>query len=382
MFTNIPSHILLFVLPVSSLPWSVPKLTALCEHPPLLFEHVCVLERERGKESQCVSVGVCLGVHVHVRLSDSQTISMEYKWLSVWTCRDSPGDGYQDVALNQQPIGIIKPGSLQRKLNPDIRLANVIVSAKRRCKRPGYRRSILFSSFAFVQVERAENCLSMQICNWPPDPADELRSSIHWKQHQISKLCSPSTRINPLLGPCLQVKRIVIQNQSQGVTCASAQPFLYLQGNNMHRLRIKKCNDKSEFSWWTEALLTSRGHGMNWGRADLQGSWQWGGHIQSHLTHSALTPNPWQRCPRVNSHLRGSIALEPLPRAFGQSTGGNGGRWKWYCSLAEAADLKRAGPLDHRWCGRFILKLDVMRGKGTLDRKWVFKFRKHQSKSF
>lgn len=59
-----------------------------------------------------------------------------------------------------------------------------------------------------------------------------------------------------------------------------------------------------------EALLTSQGHRMNWGLTDLHGSWQRGGHIQSHLTHSALTLDPLQSCPTVNSHLQGSIALD------------------------------------------------------------------------
>lgn len=187
----------------------------------------------------------------------------------------------------------------------------------------------------------------MQICNWPPDPADELCSlvgrRIHWKQHQISNHCSLLTKTNPLPALCLQVKMIAIQNQSWRVTCASIQPFLYLQGNNMHRLRIKKSNDKSEFSWWTWRAIDQPRSQNELGRADLHGSWQWGGHIQSHLTHSALTPHPWRCCPCVNSHLQGSIALDrrlgPLVGVLRAMEGGGRGE-----EAAGGGWPRKAGP--------------------------------------
>lgn len=190
----------------------------------------------------------------------------------------------------------------------------------------------------------------MQICNWPPDPADELCSlvgrSTHWKQHQISNHCSLSTGTNPLLAPCLQVKMIAIQNQSQGVTCASVWPFLYLQGNNMRRLRIKKFNDESEFSWWTWGVIDQPRSHNELGRADLHGSWQWSGHIQSHLTHSALTLDPWQRCPPVNSHLQGSIALDhrlrPLARVLRAMEDGESG-----VQAGRSSWPQKAGPLTN-----------------------------------
>lgn len=61
------------------------------------------------------------------------------------------------------------------------------------------------------------------------------------------------------------------------------------------------------------------------GQPDLHGSWQQSGHIQSHLTHSALTPGHRQCCPHVNSHLQGSIALDhcfrPLAGVLGAVEG-------------------------------------------------------------
>lgn len=70
-----------------------------------------------------------------------------------------------------------------------------------------------------------------------------------------------------------------------------------------------------------EAAIDRPGSGNELGRADLRGSWQRSGHIQSHLTHSVLTFDPRQHCPRVNCNLWGSIALDrrlgPLAGALG-----------------------------------------------------------------
>lgn len=190
----------------------------------------------------------------------------------------------------------------------------------------------------------------MQICSWPHDPADELCSlkgrSIHWKQQQISKYCSLLTGTNPLLALCLQVKMIAIQNQSQGVRCASVLPFLYLQGNNMRRLRIKKFNDESDFYRCRWGTIDQPGSRNELGRADLHGSWQQGGHIQSHLTHWAWTFDPWQCCLCVNSHLRGSIALDHrlrhLARAL-KTMEGSHRMVEMGCRLVEVADIKGQG---------------------------------------
>lgn len=214
----------------------------------------------------------------------------------------------------------------------------------------------------------------MQISSWPPDPADELCSligrNIHWKQQQISKHCSLLTKTNPLLAPCLQVKMIAIQNQSQGVTCASVRPFPYLQGNNMRSLRIKKCNDESEFYWWTGDTIDQPGSQNELRRADLHGSWQQGGHIQSHLTHSALTFDPWQCCPCVNPHLQGSIALDhrlrPLARAL-RTMEGMQRMVEVGCRLVKAADLKGQG----RWpmmMWEICTEIGSDEGRGTLER--------------
>lgn len=73
---------------------------------------------------------------------------------------------------------------------------------------------------------------------------------------------------------------------------------------------FKKFNEESEFSWWTWGTIDQLGSRNELGQADLHGCWQQGGHIQSHLTHSALTLDPWQCRPCVNYHLEGSIALD------------------------------------------------------------------------
>lgn len=136
---------------------------------------------------------------------------------------------------------------------------------------------------------------------------------------------------------------IAIQNQSQGVTCASLQPVLCLQGNNIRRPGIKKFNDESGFyrcRWGTIDPLKSQNE---LSQADLHGSRQKSGHIQSHLTHSALTSDPWKHCPRVNCHLQGSIALDhrlrPLAAALGVVKRFHR-KVDVGCGLVEAADLK------------------------------------------
>lgn len=171
----------------------------------------------------------------------------------------------------------------------------------------------------------------MQICNWPPDPSDELCSltgrSIHWKQQQISNHCPLLTGTNPQLAACQQVKMIAIQNQSLRETCASAQPFLYLQGNNKHRPRIKKINDESESYWWRQGFIDQQGSPNELSSSDLHGSWQQGGHIQSHLTLSALTHDPWKYCPHVNSHLQRSGALDHSLKSLVTVLRTNKGMW-------------------------------------------------------
>ena len=179
---------------------------------------------------------------------------------------------------------------------------------------------------------------------------------------------------------------IAIQNQSQGVTRASAWPFLYLQGNNMCWLWIKKSNDESDSYRCRWGTIDQPGSQNELGRADLRGSWQQGGHIQSHLTHSALTSDPWQRCPRVNCHLQGSIALDrrPGPQARAlwtmkgihrmvEAKGGNRGG-----GLSEAADLKGQGcwPMM-MW--EIYSEIGSDESRGTSARTRVCRFWIHQS---
>lgn len=228
----------------------------------------------------------------------------------------------------------------------------------------------------------------------PPDPADELCSlngrSTHRKQQQISNHCSLLTSTNPFLAPPpprLQVKMIAIQNQSRRVTRASAWPFLYLQGNNMCWLWIKKSNDESDSYRCRWGTIDQPGSQNELGLADLHGSWQQGGHIQSHLTHSALTSDPWQCCPRVNCHLQGSIALDrrlgPQARALWTMEGihrmveaGGGGRGR----LSEAADLKGQG------CWPMMMweissEIGSDEGRGTSAHTRLCRFWMHQSAS-
>lgn len=114
----------------------------------------------------------------------------------------------------------------------------------------------------------------------------------------------------------------------------------------MRRPRIKKCNDESEFYRCRWGTIDQLGSQNELGRADLHGSWQQSGHIQSHLTHSALTFGPWQHCPRVNCHLQGSIALDhrlrPLARVLRMMKGIHR-KVDVGCRPVEAADLKGQG---------------------------------------
>lgn len=159
---------------------------------------------------------------------------------------------------------------------------------------------------------------------------------------------------------------IAIQNQSRGVSCASVWPFLCLQGNNMCRLWVKKCNDESEFNWWMLGAIDQPGSRNELGWADLPGSWQPGGHIQSHLTHSALTLDPRQCYPRVNCHLQGSIALDRRHRPLARMLGAMEGQQRpWNRGAGWQTQLTSEGRVtDQWWCGRFILISDLMTGEG------------------
>lgn len=307
----------------------------------------------------------------------SQTIPMEHEWLPSFS------EGVR-TACDQSLAAIIETLSLQLKLHFGIRLANIMCFTKARETARLWKTHFfnLCLDAGWKGKRFDEKCLPVQICNWPPDPADELCSligrSIHRKQQQISHHCSLLTSTNPLLAPCLWVKMIAIQNQSRGVTCASARPFLYLRGNNMHRLRIKKFNDESDFHWCRWGAIDQPGSRNELGRADLHGSWQQGGHIQSHLTHSALTFDPWQCLPRVNSHPPGSIALdrrlEPLAAALGPMEGAHRAV-EVGCRLEED-DLKGQGHWPMMmW--EIYTEIGPDEGRGTLER--ICKFSSHQS---
>lgn len=188
--------------------------------------------------------------------------------------------------------------------------------------------------------------------------------------------------------------QIAIQNQSQGVTCASVWPFLYLLGNSMREAQIKKSNDVSGLYRCTWGPIERLGSQNELGRADLRGSRLRGGHIQSHLTHSALTFEPWQQCPCVNSHLRGSIALDhrlgPLAGAPGMMEGAHG---EVHVGRRAVRDgwPRRAGPLTNDdvgnsywnwiWWGGERANASVEYIKAQQFSAWTLKFRlKHPNR--
>lgn len=103
-----------------------------------------------------------------------------------------------------------------------------------------------------------------------------------------------------------------------------------------------------------EAAIDRPGSGNELGRADLRGSWQRGGHIQSHLTHSALTFDPRQHCPRVNCNLWGSIALD---RRLGPLAGALGGWWREFTERVEAGGPRLVEVADLRGQDRWPMMM-------------------------
>lgn len=190
----------------------------------------------------------------------------------------------------------------------------------------------------------------MQICISPPDPADELCSLVGRSIHRIvhyrqgSNLCEPSA--------CRS------RRSSSKINVWSVSPFLYLQGNNMHRLRMKNINDESEFSWWTRGAIDQPRSRNELGHADLHRL------LAMRRAHSiSLDPlsfDPWPLVrlppcelspPGINSSWTRASGL--LARALRAMEVG--------CSLVETADLRRHGPLteddvgdlywNHIWWG-------------------------------
>lgn len=125
------------------------------------------------------------------------------------------------------------------------------------------------------------------------------------------------------------VEMTAIQNQSRGVTCPFVQTLLIFWGTIRYDLKKKKKQVMMNQTSVDEgnALLTGRGHGMNWAAlTPPRSSRQRIGRIQSHLTHSAVTFDLRQHCPRVNCHLLGSMALgRRCLGPLGAMEGGGGG---------------------------------------------------------